>query len=247
MRVWLIVAMLVATPAAAATWADWVGDYRGALTWRQCAAPGETSVALAIDVVDGVPRIDLAPAGAGLAAMTLIEEAGAWVAQDGDLRVRITRGKRNTVDLALDYDSGCRVRGRLARASAGTAACERLAAWTRIAGRCTKRSIEIPKHGRCEARAEVLEVALVDAGCAPHPEPVGTRAVACRSLVDATSKLARCGRAPREVVQRLSAIAHALSAAAQSTTTATLPYVERQCRDAKIDVTAMAMQLGCPR
>jgi hypothetical protein len=87
---------------------------------------------------------------------------------------------------------------------------------------------------------------MIDKGCAPHPDPnIGTRAAACRSLVDATNKLARCGRVPREIMDRLSGRASALDAASQSAEKATLGYVERQCKDAQVEVTATATQFTC--
>src|SRR5205085_2727454 len=135
---WLLVSLLAAsTSAAAAPWSDWVGEYRGPLIWRQCTAAGEKSATIAIDAVDGAMRIDLAPAGAALRTMSLTQEDAAWVAQDGDLHVRVTR-KPGKLDLAIDYDSGCTMRGKLARASSGVSACDRLLAWSRIEDRCTK-------------------------------------------------------------------------------------------------------------
>lgn len=262
MREILIAAVLLASGGAAAappTWADWVGDYQGALTWKQCTAPGERRARLPIDAADGAVAIDLAPAGAALRRLSLVREDGAWVAQDGDLHVRVTRPRANTIDLAIAYDSGCTARGRFTRASTGVPACDALVAWTRIEARCTKTSARREDAaaiagtrwkrrdaGRCAARAEALALAMVDAGCAPHPDPdLGVRAIACRSLADATARVARCGRVPREIVQRLTGVAQALTAAAQTAAPATLPYVEQQCRDARADVTGTAVQFGC--
>jgi len=251
--------VLASGQAVASPWADWVGDYRGVLTWRQCTAPGQKVATVPFDAVDGATRLDLAPAGAALRALSLAQDDAAWVAQDGDVSVRVSKTKPNTIDLAIDYESGCTVRGRLARATTGVPACDRLLAWSRIESKCTKASAKLEDvaalaklawkktdAARCTARAEKLALAMIDVGCAPHPDPnIGGRAVACRSLVDATAKLARCGRVPREVMQRLSNLASALSSASQTAEPATLPYVEQQCTDARTDVAATAVQAQC--
>jgi len=99
---------------------------------------------------------------------------------------------------------------------------------------------------RCVARAEKVELAMIDAGCAPHPDPqIALRAVECRALSDAAQKLARCGRVPQEIMQRLSGKASALSAAAQTAERATLPYVEQQCKDARAELSGTAVQFQC--
>jgi hypothetical protein len=258
MRLYAIAAVLVAAgPAIAAprTWDAWVGDFKGALVWRQCTAPGETVVAVAIDAVDGAIRVDLTSAGAALRIFSLQQDAAGWSAQDGDLSIAVAQKKRNTIDLAITYDSGCTARGQLARASTGVPACDALVGWTRIEAACTKTT---DKHeaietkfkkadaARCTSRADKLALAMIDAGCAPHPDPsIGTRAVACRSLADATAKLARCTRVPREIMQRLSGTASALSSAAQTAEKATLTFVEQQCKDARADVNGTAVQFGC--
>ena len=260
MRRILIGCLLLASgQAVASPWADWVGDYRGALTWRQCTAPGQKTATVSFDAVDGATRLDLAPAGAALRALSLTQEDAAWVAQDGDVSVRVSKPKPNTIELAIDYESGCTVRGRLARATTGVPACDRLLAWSRIESRCTKASSKLEDGAalaklkwkktdaaRCTARAEKLALAMIDVGCAPHPDPdIGRRAALCRALVETTAKLSRCGRVPREVMQRLSNIAGALSSASQSAEPATLPYVEQQCKDARTDVAATAVQFQC--
>lgn len=257
----LIVCVLVAASdavASPATWADWVGDYRGAVTWRSCTAPGERTVTLGVDAIDGAMQIDLAPAGAGLRALSLTPEDAAWVAQDGDITVKVARGKPNTLVLAVDFESGCRVRGKLARVTPAVPACARLVAWSRIEARCTKTTAKLEDPAAlakkwkpadaasCTARGDKLERAMIDAGCAPHPDPdIGTRAVECRVLADATAKLARCGRVPREIMQRRSAIASALSSAAQSAEPSALTYVTRQCKDERSELAAIATQFSC--
>ncbi|MDQ3341142.1 MAG: hypothetical protein M4D80_38810 [Myxococcota bacterium] len=259
-RILIALALLGSSQAVASpTWADWVGDFRGPLTWRRCTAPGEASATLRFDAVDGATRLDLAPAGAALRELSLTAEDDVWVAQDGDVQVRLARKKPSTIDVAIDYESGCTMRGRLARASTGVPACDRLLAWARIENRCTKASTKLEDHAalaklrwkkidaaRCSDRADKIALAMIDAGCAPHPDPnIGHRAVQCRTLVDLTQKLARCGRVPPEIQQRLTHTASALSAASQSAEPATLPYVEQQCKDARAEVSGTAVQFQC--
>ena len=128
--------------AAPSTWADWVGDYRGSLSWRQCTAPGERTATLALDAIDGALRIDLAPAGAALRALSLTAEDEVWVGQDGDVSVRVARTP-NAIDVAVTYESGCTMRGKLARATTGVPACDRLLAWSRIEAACTKTAAKL--------------------------------------------------------------------------------------------------------
>ncbi len=251
--------LLVATPAIADTWADWVGDYHGKLTWDHCTAAGAREPTIPIDAVDGAMRIDLAPAGAALHALPLTTEDRAWVAQDGDLRVRVTHERPSSIDLVIDYDSGCRASGHLVRVSSGVAACDALVAWSRIEHACTKTTARLedptalakrrwkPADATsCRARADRLAVAMIDAGCAPHPDPeIGTRAVACRALVDATAKLQRCGRLAPESARALADTATGLLSAAQTAEPATLPYVERQCKDLRAKLVTIAAQARC--
>ena len=257
---WLIGLILTGSQAVAApTWADWVGDYRGALTWRQCTAPGEASTTITIAAIDGAMTIDLAPAGAALRALSLTAEDTTWIAQDGDVSVRVARTHANTIDVAVTYESGCTMRGRLKRASSRVPACDRLIAWSRIEAACTKTNERIedaqalrvlrwkPRDAaRCSARADKLAVAMIDAGCAPHPDPeIAHRSRECRALVEVTQKLVRCGRVPREIAQRLTTTASALSSAAQTAEPATHPYVEQQCRTARVEVSGTAVQFQC--
>ena len=259
MRLRLIACLLLApyqAVAAPGTWADWVGEYSGSVRWRRCTAPGEKAATLRFEAVDGATRIDLAPLGAALRTMSLTQEDKAWVAQDGDLAVRVSKKKPNTIDLAIDYDSGCTARGQLVRATTGVPACDLLVAWARIEQACTKvtTKLEIDLKQRwkksdaasCTARADKLAHAMVDAGCAPHPDPqIAHRAPTCRALEQSTQKLARCGRIPHDIMQRLSSQVRALSAAAQSAEPATLPYVEQQCKDARSEVVGTAAQFTC--
>ena len=250
--------VLVASQAVAAPWSDWVGDFRGALTWRQCSTTGEKTATISLDAVDGALRIDLAGAGAALRSYSLVQEDNAWTAQDGDVRVHVSK-KKQAIELAIDLDSGCSVRGSLARATTSVPACDGLVAWSRIEARCTKADTKLEDFAalskmkwkksdsaKCTTRSEALALAMVSAGCAPHPDPnIGTRAIECRSLVDATQKLTRCGRVPREVAQYMSNIGNALDAASQTAEPSTLPYVEKQCKDVRIEVAAVAVRFQC--
>lgn len=259
MRRALIAALLLApyqAVAAPGTWADWVGEYSGSVSWKRCTAAGEKTATLRFEAVDGATRIDLTPLGAALRAMSLTQEDKAWVAQDGDLRVRVSKKKPNTIDLAIDYDSGCTARGQLVRATTGVPACDALVAWARIEQACTKTAAKLESDlkqkwkksdaASCTARADKLAHAMVDVGCAPNPDPqIVHRAAVCRALDQSTQKLARCGRVPHEIMQRLSNQARALSSAAQSAEKSTLPYVEQQCKDARVEVAGTAAQFQC--
>ena len=263
---WVIVLGLVARVADAApdipsaTWADWVGSYRGTLAWRDCAIAGSASAILALDAADGVLSIDLAPARPGLRAMSLVAEDGAWSAQQGDVKLKITR-RADRLELVVELDSGCRMTARLQRASTGVASCDRLVAWSRVESRCTKlRDAPLEDAGKvagtkwrvadansCAARAAKLEASLVDVGCAPYPDPlIGVRARECLELASESAKLSRCGNVPADLKDAVVFDAGALASAAQSADRATLPYVERQCRDAKATIVALATRFGCP-
>jgi hypothetical protein len=251
--------------ARPAPWADWVGDYSGKVAWRGCTAPGAASAAIAVDAVDGVMSIDLAPLGGGLRAMSLVEEEGGWTGQQGDVKVRIARAKAaGAIELAVELDSGCTVRGPLARAGTGVVACDRLAGWSRIEARCGKLAQQGKKPledaaliaktkwraadgEKCTARAARLELALIDAGCAPHPDPaIGARAPECLRLVDATARAVRCKTMPPALEAELSRTAHSLHAASQTAEPAALGVVEQQCRDAKAALAAIATRFQCP-
>lgn len=247
-------------PSPTTTWADWVGAYRGTLAWTGCSVAGAKSPLLALDIVDGVAAIDLAPARAGMPVLTLVGDDRGWSGRQGDVAVAIKRAGADRIDLAVDLDSGCAIRGRLARSSTGVAACDALIGWARIESRCT-RGTDAPledlaklaatrwkpaEAARCRTRAASLERALVERGCAPHPDPqIGVRARACLELSHAADKLARCGRVPPVILDPLVAHARGLSAAAQTAEPATLPYVERQCRDEHATAVAVATRFQC--
>jgi hypothetical protein len=259
-----VVGAAVAMPAAAepprATWADWVGSYHGKLAWSaSCTAPGNAQATLALDATDGVLAIDLAPAGAALRAMTLVGDDTGWSGRQADVEVQLVRPRANQLALRVAFDSGCTLTAQLARATTGVPACDALVAWGAVEARCTKQSQKLEEASklvatkwkaadapRCTARADKLAHALVDAGCAPHPDPlIGVRARDCLDLVAAADKLARCGTAPTELTNTLAQEAHGLAAAAQTAEKATLPYVERQCRDARTMVSTVATRYRC--
>jgi len=250
----LAASLAVAAPAARpATWADWVGDYRGALAWRNCTVAGARTATLALDATDGVIALELAPAGMALRAMTLVEEEGGWIAQDGDVSLRVTRPRAATIAVALELASGCTMRGTLRRTAARVAACDRLAGWARIEARCTKVTARLEdvaalartrwKPGdaaRCSERADRVELAMVDAGCAPLPDVTTAVPHACRSLVERTRALVACR--PRSAaivdhVMRLVRDAERAGAAAAA--------FEGRCQDAERKVLQIGAGLGC--
>jgi hypothetical protein len=258
----LIGAVALAAPPRspqATSWNAWAGAYEGSLTWSGCSVAGAKTVALPLDFVDGVASIDLAPTRPGMPSMTLVSDDRGYAGRQGDVAVALTRPKPDTLDLAIDLDSGCRVRGRLARASTGVAACNALVGWARIEARCTKLTAppleDLAKlvatrwkpidAERCRQRAAKLEHALVDIGCAPHPDPqIGVRARACLELSQAADKLARCS-IPPDIKDPFVAQARALAAAAQTADKATLPYVEQQCRDERAMMVAVGLPFHC--
>lgn len=261
--------VLIATTAGAApdpappraSWADWVGSYHGPLRWSGCSVAGARTATLAVTFVDGVASIDLAPARPGMRALTLVEdEGGGWSGRQADVAVALRRPRADTLALAIDLDSGCAVRGTLTRATTKVAACDRLLGWARIDATCTRQdrpSEQLatllattwkPSEGaRCRARADTLERALIDVGCAPHPDPaIGVRAPDCIELAHAADRLQRCGRVLPAIEQRAVAVARAVASAAQTAERATLPYVEQQCRDTRAELVAIATRFGCP-
>lgn len=264
----------LAQPAAAPpvpAWADWVGDWGGKLTWASCAAEGEDRATLPIDAADGVVSIDLSPAGSALPELTLVEDGAGWAAQQGDVTVRLKQARKSdTIELAVDLDSGCEVRGTLTRTSVGIPACDRLAAWARIEAQCTKLSrppLENPSRlarqreqwakakpeartklaAQCTARSTKLEMRLIDAGCAPHTDPaIGLRSGECQALRGTSARLARCGSVPFDLRDALEREVVVLIAASQGADKASLPVVEGECRRARDRLVTIARQAGCP-
>ncbi len=266
-----IAAGAVAAPAPpAVTWADWVGDWDAKLRWSSCSADGHDRATLVVDAVDGAVSIDLAPAGGALTSMSLVAEEAGWTGHEGDVTVHFKRLKSDTLELAIDLDSGCEIRGNLSRASTGLASCDRLVAWARVEAQCTKLTrppLENPARvarqreqwvvtkgqargklaGQCTARATKLETALIDAGCAPSPDPqVGLRGAECQALRTTASRLGRCGNVPfdaRTVIEREVVV---LVAASQGADKAALPVVEAACKQARDRLLAIGKQAGCP-
>jgi hypothetical protein len=262
----------IAGPSATPpTWADWVGDWDGKLKWASCSADGEERPTLSLDATDGVMAIDLRGAGGALPALTLVEEAGGWVGQQGDVTVHVKRAsKADAIELTVDLESGCQVTGTLSRTSVGIASCDRLSAWARIEAQCTKLvkpPLENPARlarqreqwgkakgevrsklsAQCTARSAKLEAQLIDAGCAPHPDPaIGLRGAECQALRSASARLARCGAVPADLRDALTREAVVLLAASQGADKAALPVVEAECRQARDRVVTIAKQSGCP-
>lgn len=261
----VLVSLVIATTATVAAeparspWADWAGSYRGALTWSGCTIAGAKAPTLAIDFVDGVATIDLAPARPGLRAMSLLEEADHWSGRQGDVAVELVRA-RDGIHLAVDIAGGCLVRGRLTKASAGVAACDRLLGWARIEARCTKQQAPVEDlakllatawkpadANRCAQRAATLEHALIDVGCAPHPDPkIGVRSPDCLDLAQQAARISRCGTVLPDLKTLAVNTAHAIVSASQTAERSTLPAVEQQCRDTRAELIAIATKFRCP-
>lgn len=261
---------VASSPAPPRTWADWVGDWDGKLTWTSCTADGADRASLALDASDGAVSIDLTPAGSALPPISLVEDGDGWAGQQGDVSVRVRRGKRDKLELSVELDSGCQVRGTLARASLGIPACDRLAAWARIESHCTKltrpplenaarlarqraewRKARGDERGKlaaqCTARSAKVEQELVDIGCAPHPDPaIGMRGAECHALRGIAGRLARCGNLPSDQRDLYAREVLVLVAAAQGADQASLPVVDAECKRARERLFAIAQQVGCP-
>jgi hypothetical protein len=261
----------VATPAAQpTTWADWVGDWDGKLKWTSCSADGAEHASVPLDAYDGAVSVDLSPAGAALAQMSLVESKGGWAGQQGDVSVRVTRGKSDKLELAIDLDSGCQVRGTLTRASVGIAACDRLAAWARIESHCTKLSRPPLENAarlarqraewrkargadrnklaaQCTARSAKVEQELIDSGCAPHPDPaIGMLGGECQALRGIAGRVNRCSSLPSDMRDAYAREVLVLLAAAQGADKTAQPVVEAECRRERDKLSAIAQQVGCP-
>jgi hypothetical protein len=260
-----------AQPAAVvATWADWVGDWQGKLRWSSCTSDGASSATFALDASDGAIAIDLAGGGGGLGALSLVEDNGGWLGQQGDVTVRVTRPHGDALEVAIDLDSGCQVRGTLRRPTSGLAACDRLVAWSRIEARCTKlarppleNAARLARQratwasvkpdaratlgAQCDARAVKVAEELVDAGCAPSPDPqIGLRGDECQALLHATQRLGRCANVPPDLAAIIAQQAFALVGAAQKASDADLRVLESECRQTRERVLQTAQQAGCP-
>jgi len=256
------------------TWADWVGDWEGKLKWASCSIDGEPRASFALEALDGSVSVDLSPAGSALPLLSLVEEEGGWTGQQGDVTAHIKHAKADKtgdkVELAVDLDSGCQVRGTLTRTSLGIAACDRLAAWARIESHCTKLSrpplenaarlarqraewrkasgdARTKLAAQCTARSTKVEQELVDAGCAPHPDPaIGMRGAECQALRGIAGRLTRCGNLPSDQRDAYAREVLVLLAAAQGADKASLPVVDAECKRERDKLFAIAQQVGCP-
>lgn len=253
-----VTAAALAKPAAPTTpgWGDWVGDYSGKLAWTSCTADGEGSATLPLDATDGTVTIDLTPAGGALEGFTLVEDKVGWAAHEGDVTLHVARPKADTIELAIDLESGCQVRGTLKRPSTGIAACDRLAGWARIEAHCTKlvrpalenaarlvrqRKTWLSAKGaerdklasQCDARAAKVESELVDAGCAPNPDPaIGMHGAECVALHASLTRLQRCHALPPDVEQLL--VQDAASA-----------VTDAECKASRARIISTSKQVGC--
>jgi hypothetical protein len=256
------------------TWADWVGDWDGKLKWSSCSLDGEPRASFALDAFDGAVSVDLSGASSSLPQVSLVEDGDGWMGQQGDVTVHVKRAKPDKsgdrLDLAIDLDSGCQVRGTVSRASVGIAACDRLAAWARIESHCTKLSrpplenaarlarqraewrkasgdARTKLAAQCTARSTKVEQELVDIGCAPHPDPsIGMRGAECQALRGIAGRLARCGNVPSDQRDAYAREVLVLLAAAQGADKAALPVVDAECKRERDTLFAIAQQVGCP-
>ena len=263
-----------AAPAAAAapatTWADWVGDWHGKLRWTSCIVDGAPAATVRVEATDGAVTIDLAKAGEALGVMSLVEQDGGWIGQHGDVVLHLTRTHGDDLALAVDFGSGCALRATLRRPSVGIPACDRLVAWSAVEARCTKlvrphleaqarlvrqeaawTAARGDAQGRiaaqCTARGAKVEAELVDAGCAPNPDPqVGLRGAECRALREGAAWLGRCSRMPPDVQAAVAQEAMALASAARTARDAELPIVEAQCHELRTRIVAAGRHAGCP-
>jgi hypothetical protein len=260
-------------PAPRSSWAAWVGDWQGKLRWTGCTVDGEPAASIAIDVVDGAAAIDLAAAGGALDKVALEPDTSgasdAWKGHAGDVAVHVTHGPA-TLELAVDLESGCAMRGSLHRASVGIAACDELAAWARIENRCTRlvkpplENLSRVAHQRaewskadaetrvklavqCKARASKVEAELAQASCAPDPSPAPARFPECGALRLSAAKVTRCQTLAFDVATSLAHDANALADATSGTdgSTSSRDVLEKQCRTMRESLVATAQQAGC--
>lgn len=261
----------IARPAGAPSWADWVGDWDGKARWVSCTHDGEQPAAIAIDATDGAVAVDLGGMGHGLGGMSLVEDNAGWVGQQADVTVHLGHAHGDALDVELDLDSGCQARATLHRATVGIPQCDRLAAWARIESRCTKLSkpaLENParlvrQHAQwakakgdartelatqCEARSSKVEAELVDAGCAPSPDPgIGLRGAECQALRQVAGRVERCPSMPADLRSLLARDAYDLAAMTQTADTASaLQAIENQCKQMRERLAAEAKNVGCP-
>jgi hypothetical protein len=269
------VSVFADTPAPRSAWAAWVGDWQGKLRWTGCTVDGEPAASIAIDVVDGAAAIDLAPAGGALDKVALEPDTSgagdAWRGRAGDVAVHVARGgNAATLELAVDLESGCSIRGSLHRTSVGIAACDELEAWARIENRCTRlvkpplenlsrvahqraewskadAEARVKLAGQCKARASKVEAELAAASCAPDLSPVPARFPECGALRLSAAKVTRCQALAFDVATSLAHDANALVDATAGTdgSTSSHDVLEKQCRAMRESLVATAQQAGC--
>jgi hypothetical protein len=246
------------------TWADWVGDYAGTLTWKGCFTPGAARATISLDAIDGALVIELTDAGGGLRAMSLVDdEAGGWSAQQGDVTLRVKRPRANALSLDAEVGSDCRLTAKLVRPSTKIAACDRLIAWARIEARCTKLTappLEDPAKlakertawkprvkadaARCELRATTLEGSLADAGCALVANREGLLpGPHCQALTSAVAKLRQCATASRATIDHATRLALVPLIAS---TPAEREIVEADCQRLRRTAVSIAVAEHCP-
>jgi hypothetical protein len=264
------VALATPAPPPATTWADWVGEWEGKLKWKGCISDGVAAALLPIEASDGAVELDLGAARGGLGPVSLVEDNAGWAGQRGDVTVHVARGKADALELAVDFDSGCQLRATLKRPTVGIAACDRLAAWARIEARCSKlsrppledaarlahqRATWADARGQargklatqCDARAAKVASELVDAGCAPNPDPqIGLRGAECHALQTTAARLARCTNVPHDLRSVLAQMANDLVAAAQTAEGPSLAHIETECRNVREQLVTASQQAGCP-
>jgi hypothetical protein len=276
-RTLIVLALAVGSGALAApaaqpdrlAWADFVGDWAGKLEWGSCTFDGAKEGTFSVDATDGALSIDLGPAGSAFGTMSLVEDGAGFTGQQADVKVKLTRTAKE-LELAVDLDSGCTVRATLSRPSVGIAACDRLAAWSRIEQQCSKLAhppLENPARlarqraewtkargdardklaAQCTKRSARVETRLVDVGCAPNADPkIGMRGAECQALRGVSARVQRCAAIPFDIRTDLERNVVVLLAAAQGADQASLPVVDGQCKATREKLAAMALQAGCP-
>jgi endonuclease YncB( thermonuclease family) len=265
----LVVALSAdAAPTPQLSWADWVGDWSGKLKWTGCTIDGEPKATLSFDALDGALAIDLAPAGGALGPLSLVEDGAGFLGKSGDVTVRLAR-KTDTLDLAVEQESGCTVHATLKRPSIGIAECDALDSWARIEEHCSKlakprlenlarlvrQRVEWTKARgdarstlatQCKARATKVEAELAEAGCAPDPNPVSARGPECLALRQTAAKLSRCGTLPFDLATSLAHDANQLASSIEGVEGDTsIKVIEKQCKQMRSQITEAAQQAGC--
>jgi hypothetical protein len=265
MRSIAILVMLVAPALAEAPrkpwprWTDWVGSYEGKLVWKRCSAPGNKQAAIPLVATDGVMAVDLAAAHAGLRSVPLVSDDVGWTAKESDLRLSITRPRPNTIEVTVALASGCTMKAQLRRATTTVPECDRLIGWARVEASCKKlanqRGEELAKlvanrwtqadAAGCSARADKLERAVVDASCAPHPNPlVRGRGRDCTGLQLYAAFIRRCS-VPPDLRDEYSKQVDELMKAIVKAEGPEVSKVEAECRSLKPVLEQIALTYRC--